>query len=94
MEQHATPLHKDQHAFCKGHCTENTLNYMVDSIVKGFKQKKVFFLDIKEAFDNLTTNVIVHGMHKHDVEDEITNWLNGYLDNRYCREKVPANVSN
>jgi hypothetical protein len=26
-------------------------------------------------------------MRKHDVDDDITNWLNGYLDNRYCRVK-------
>jgi hypothetical protein len=90
MEQHATSYHKDQHAFRKGHCTENALSHMVDSIEKGFKQKKVIlavFLDIKGAFDNLSTDVIVHGMHKHDVDDEITDWLNGYLDNRYCRVK-------
>jgi hypothetical protein len=90
MEQHATSYHKDQHAFRKGHCTENALSHMVDSIEKGFKQKKVVlavFLDIKVAFANLSTEVIVHGMHKHDVDDEITDWLNGYLDNRYCRVK-------
>jgi hypothetical protein len=88
MEQHATPLHKDQHAFRKGHCTENALSHMVDSIEKGFKQKKVIlavFLDIKGAFDNLSTDVIVHGMHKHDVEDKITEWLKGYLDNRFFK---------
>jgi hypothetical protein len=90
MEQHATSYHKDQHAFRKGHCSENALSHMVDSIEKGFKQKKVVlavFLDIKGDFDNLSTEVIVHGMHKHDVDNEITDWLNGYLDNRYCRVK-------
>jgi hypothetical protein len=63
---------------------------MVNRFEKGFKQKKVIlavFLDIKGAFDNLSTDVIVHGMHKHDVKDKITDRLNGYLDNRYCRVK-------
>jgi hypothetical protein len=90
MEQHANSFHKDQHAFGKGHCTESALSHMVDSIEKGFKQKKVVlavFLDIKGAFDNLSTEVIVHGMHKHDIDDKITDWLNGYLGNRYCRLK-------
>jgi ribonuclease HI len=90
MEQHATTLHKDQHAFRKGHCTENALSHMVDSIERGFRHNQIVlavFLDIKGAFDNLTTDVIIHGMHKHDVEDQITNWLNEYLNNRYCRIK-------
>jgi hypothetical protein len=29
LEQHATPLHKDQHAFRKGHCTKNALSHMI-----------------------------------------------------------------
>jgi retron-type reverse transcriptase len=89
LEQHATSLHKDQHAFPKGHCTENALSHMTDSVERGLKEKKVVlavFLDIKGAFDNLNTNIITHGMRKHDVDEDIE-WLNGYLDNRYCRVK-------
>jgi hypothetical protein len=74
LERLATPLHKDQHAFRKGHCTENALSHMTDSVERGLKEKKVVlavFLDIKGAFDNLNTNVITHGMRKHDVDDDI-----------------------
>jgi hypothetical protein len=88
LEQHATSLHKDQHAFRKDHCTENALSHMTDSVERGLKEKKVVlavFLDIKGAFDNLNTNIITHGMRKHDVDDDIIEWLNGYLDNRYCQ---------
>jgi hypothetical protein len=63
---------------------------MIDSVERGLKEKKVVlavFLDIKGAIDNLSTNVITHGMRKHDVDDEFTNWLNGYLNNRYCLVK-------
>jgi hypothetical protein len=59
-------------------------------VERGLKKKNVIlavFLDIKGAFDNLSTNVITHGMRTYDVDDDITNWLDGYLDNRYCRVK-------
>jgi hypothetical protein len=63
---------------------------MTDGIERVMDNKKValvFYLDIKGAFDNLATNVIVHGMNIHDVDDNITNWLREYLDRRYCRVK-------
>jgi hypothetical protein len=47
----------------------------------------VVYLDIKGAFDNLTTDVITHAMHKHDVEDDIVDWIEEYLNHRYCNAK-------
>jgi retron-type reverse transcriptase len=90
VESQALPLNKNQHDFRKGHCTENALSHMTDSIERAMDDKKValvVYLDIKGAFDNLATNVIVHGMNKHDVDDNITKRLKEYLDSRYCRVK-------
>jgi retron-type reverse transcriptase len=76
IEQHSAPFHIDQHAFRKGHCTENALSHMVDWIEKAISEGKealVVFLDIKGAFDNLSSNVMAHGMRKHNVDYDITN---------------------
>jgi hypothetical protein len=45
----------------------------------------VVFLDIKGAFDNLSSNVIAHAMTKHEVSDNIVGWMLGYLNYRFCK---------
>jgi phage terminase large subunit-like protein len=82
------PFHKDQHAFCKGHCTENALSQMVDRLERAMSKNQaafVVFLDIKGAFDNLSSNVIAHAMTKHEVSDNIVGWMLGYLNYRFCK---------
>jgi hypothetical protein len=74
----------------KDHCTENALSHMVDRIERAMIEKQaalVVFLDIKGAFDNLHSEVIAHGMCKHDIDEDIILWLQNYLDHRYCRIK-------
>jgi hypothetical protein len=90
IEAHALSFHKHQHAFRKSHCTENALSYVVDRLEKAISEKQtalVVFLDIKGAFDNLSSEVIAHGMYKHEVDDDITGWMQGYLNHRFCRVK-------
>jgi hypothetical protein len=73
-DDNSLPFHKDQHAFCKGHCTENALSHMVDRLERAMSENQaalVVFLDIKGAFDNHLSNVIAHDMTKHEVSDDI-----------------------
>jgi hypothetical protein len=90
MEEHMKPFHPDQHAFRKGHCTENALSQMADTIECGILRGESaldVFLDIKGAFDNLTSNTIANGMKQHDIHDDIIAWQKNYLQSRYCSVK-------
>jgi hypothetical protein len=90
MEEHMKPFHPNQHAFQKGHCTENALSQMADTIECGILRGEsalVVFLDIKGAFNNLTSSTIANGMKKHDIHDDIIAWQKNYLESRYCSVK-------
>jgi hypothetical protein len=90
MEEQSTPFHRDQHNFRKGHCTENALPHLVNTAEKAILRRNVtlaVFLDIKGAFDSLTTESIEDGMNSHGVEEELTGWFCNYLNVRYCRVK-------
>jgi hypothetical protein len=56
------------------------------SILTGKKALAVF-LDIKGAFDNLSSTTIANGMRNHNVNEDIIGWLKNYLDSRYCSVK-------
>jgi hypothetical protein len=50
----------------------------VDTAEKAILRRNValaVFLDIKGAFDNLTTESIEDGMNSHGAEDELTGWF-------------------
>jgi retron-type reverse transcriptase len=86
IEGHAKPFQPNQHAFCKGHCTENALSLMTDIIESSISLGHialVVYLDIKGAFDNLSSTSIAKGMTAHDVDKDII----GYLNHRYCKVK-------
>ena len=81
------PLHKNQHAFRRGHSTEAALSKMVSFIEETYAKKQiavVVFLDIEGAYDNTSTRAVVAGMVKHGLPLEIINWYKFYLENRTC----------
>jgi hypothetical protein len=83
IEQHGETFHPDQHAFRKGHCTENALSHMVDAIESSILKGNIalaVFLDIQGAFDNLTSTAIATGMAAHGVDQEIIEWQTSNLD--------------
>jgi hypothetical protein len=57
------------------------------AIMRPKKVALAVFLDIKGAFDNLTSNSISAGMNAHRVEEELTDWFCNYLNSRFCRIK-------
>jgi hypothetical protein len=90
MEEQSTPFHRDQHAFRKGHSTKNALSHLVDTAKKAILHRNVLlavFLDIKGAFDNLTTESIEDVMNSHGEEEELTGWFCNHLNGRYCQVK-------
>jgi retron-type reverse transcriptase len=87
MQEKAEPFHPDQHAFRKGHCTENALSKMVDTAEKAILRKQVaivVFLDIKGPFENLSSKAIEDGLNGHKEENDLTEWFCSYLNSRYC----------
>jgi hypothetical protein len=69
---------------------ENAPSQMVDTAESAVLNGKIalaVFLDIKGAFDNLSSPTIAQGMKNHNVNENITNWMTKYLDSRYCRVK-------
>jgi hypothetical protein len=74
VAEHANAFHPDQHAFRKGHSTENALSHMADAIEEHIltgKNALAVFLDIKGAFDNLSSATIANGMRNHNVDEDI-----------------------
>ena len=71
------PIHKNQHAFRKGHSAEITISKLVSKIEKAICKKQyavVVFLDIEGAYDNISIRAQVAGMVKHRVASNSINW--------------------
>ena len=84
------PLHKNQFGGLKGRSTEDALSQIVDTIEHGIGQGKYVcgvFLDIKGAFDNIKYASILGEFRARGVEDDITNWYQHFLENRYVMAK-------
>jgi hypothetical protein len=82
------PLHDNQFAFRKGRSTEHalskTVNYIETHTDKVNSYVVGVFMDIRGAFDNISTESIREAMAKHDVDEIIQSWYGHYLENRQC----------
>lgn len=85
------PIHKNQHAFRKGHSTDDALTRVVNRLEQGLLQGQfavAIFLDIKGAFDNITSDAIIDAMSRYRVPEDVTSWYKQYLKNRYCESTL------
>ena len=85
------PMHEKQFAFRKDIGTDNALSNTVNEIEKGIANQEyvmVVFLDIKGAFDNVTTSAIMKSMINHGVPIMIQKWYKNYLDNRFSESAI------
>lgn len=85
------PLHSRQYAFRKGYSTERAMSDALQIIEKGVYNAQYtvgIFLDIKGAFDNITTNAIVKALERKQVDSNIIKWYRQYLDNRICMAEL------
>ena len=91
-ESDAKPLHSNQYAFQKGRSTEHALSRTVDYIEKHMAIKENFvvgvFMDIRGAFDTISTDAIKDAMEKHNLDDYIQAWYGQYLEHRQCSAKL------
>ena len=85
------PLHFRQFAYQKNMSTEHALTGSVNIIEKAYYRNRmviVIDLDIKGAFDNVSTQAVIKAMEKKKVEQNITDWYGDYLQNRTCQSTL------
>ena len=86
-----SPLHKRQYAFRKNLSTDNALTESINLIERSIYRGEMviaIYLDIKGAFDNISTEAIVRSLKKRGVENTVLNWYQDYLENRTCESNL------
>jgi ribonuclease HI len=81
------PLHKNQHAFRRGHSTDIPLSKLTNFVEQCFISKNYavcIFLDIIGAFNNVSHQAIIKAMKTANFPTEITNWYGNYTQGRSC----------
>jgi hypothetical protein len=79
------PMHKNQHAFRRGHSTEIPLSELTNFIEQAFINKEYVvsvFLDIIGAFNNVSHQAMERAMIKHGFPPDIIQWYLFYTKNR------------
>ena len=85
------PLHPRQFAYRKNMSTEHALTGSINIIEKGYYRNRmviVIDLDIKGAFDNISTDAVIKAMESKRVEENIMSWYSDYLQNRTCESTL------
>jgi hypothetical protein len=76
---------KGKHAFRKGHSCDDAFTGTVNTIEHAMHNGQfavTVFLDIRGAFDNITSDAIILAMERHHINPEIAGWYELYLINR------------
>ena len=90
------PLHSKQFAFRKNLSTEHALTGALDTIESALYRKQMVItidVDIKGAFDNISTGAILRAMDRRKIECNISQWYSDYLHNRTCETKLGGSTS-
>ena len=85
------PLHDKQFAFRKNRSTENALSESINEVEKALYRKQkaiVIDLDIKGAFNEISTDAIINAMEKKNVDHSIVCWYGDYLKHRTCEAEL------
>jgi hypothetical protein len=85
------PLHRNQHAFRRGHSTEIPLSKLTNFVEQCFINKEYavcIFLDIIGAFNNVTHKAIIKAMKEANFPPEIVAWYGNYTQSRSCEFKL------
>jgi hypothetical protein len=85
------PIHKNQHAFRRGHSTEIPLSKLTNFVEQAFIDKEYavcIFLDIIGAFNNVTHTAIINAMKESNFPPEIIAWYGNYTQTRSCEIKI------
>ena len=87
------PLHPRQHAFRKNHSTEHALTESVDTIEQALFRGQMaigIYMDIRGAFDNISTEAIVGSLRQRGIDGDIISWYEYYLRHRTCETSLGA----
>ena len=93
----ASPLHQRQYAFRKNHSTDEALTESINSIEKALLRGQMaiaVYIDIKGAFDNVSTKAIVEALEKKGIDHQIVSLYRNYLVNRTCETSLGASSIN
>ena len=89
------PLHPNQYAYRKNRSTENALTAVVNEIEKSLYRKKFVItidLDIKGAFDNVSTEAVLSALERRKVDPIVVAWYGDYLRNRTCEATLGSST--
>jgi hypothetical protein len=79
------PLHWNQHAYQNGKSIKTAFHNAVICIVSATEYKKLAlaaFLDLEEAFDRTSFDVITQAAERHGTEPTICRWIRSMLESR------------
>ena len=85
------PIHKMQHGFTKGKCTESAISNTVDHIEQFLFQNEHclgIFLDISSAFDSISIHHIRRKLLEHGGTPDMVEWYYSYLGKRYLEVEL------
>jgi hypothetical protein len=85
------PIHRNQHAFRRGHSTEIPLSKLTNFVEQAFGNKEYavcIFLDIIGAFNNVTHTAIIKAMKDSGFPPEIVAWYGNYTQTRSCEISI------
>jgi hypothetical protein len=89
------PLHRNQHAFRRGHSTEIPLSKLTNFVEQAFINKEYavcIFLDIIGAFNNVTHQAIIKAMKTAGFPQEIISWYGNYTQCRSCELVIGSRI--
>ena len=90
------PFHPRQFAFRKNLSTEHAISESINLIERStFRGEMVIaiYLDIKGAFDNVTSRAIINSLRKRGVENTVLDWFQDYLENRTCEATLGGSTN-
>jgi hypothetical protein len=79
------PLRRNQHAYQIGTSTETALHNVVTPIENAIEHKDIAleaFLDIEEAFDRTSFDIIKQAAERHGIKPTVCRWICAMLDSR------------
>lgn len=88
MSETSNHFASQQYGFRRGRSTSDILNYLTCSVqlAKILKQKTIaIFIDIKAAYDNVSTPILLQTLQKFKIEPYVIQFIKEILTNRFIR---------
>ena len=89
-------LSTNQSAYRSNHSTQTVLHHVVDHLLDKVNVGKInisCFLDLSKGFDTLNTDILLHKISKHGVDNNSLTWFKSYLSDRKVIVHTSSSVS-